>query len=105
MQKLKLKVDNMSCAACVHNVHKAVLSCSGVSSVKVNLFDHSANIEFDNNSNDNWEKYVILLCWMCTSPHPFLRGCIMRKLVKTFDDNPSMTFCVLEKFHNRRKIS
>lgn len=58
------------------------------------------NIEFDNNSNDNWEKYVILLCWMCTSPHPFLRGCIMRKLVKTFDDNPSMTFCVLEKFHN-----
>lgn len=55
MQKLKLKVDNMSCAACVHNVHKAVLSCSGVSSVKVNLFDHSANIEFDNNkcSSDN----------------------------------------------------
>lgn len=58
------------------------------------------NIEFDNNSNDNWRKYVILLCWMCTSPHPFLRGCIMRKLVKTFDDNPSMTSFVLEIFHN-----
>lgn len=58
------------------------------------------NIEFDTESNENWKKYVILLCWMCTSPHPFLRGCIMRKLVKTFDDNPAMTSFVLEIFHN-----
>lgn len=66
----------------------------------ISRLENFINLEYDIASNDDWEKYVILLCWMCTSPHPFLRGCILRKLVKTFDINPSMTSFVLENFHN-----
>lgn len=49
-------------------------------------------------TNQGWSKIVILLCWMCTSPHPYVRGAIIRKLVEIFGKKPSMAFLALNKF-------
>ena len=51
-------------------------------------------------TDDEWSKIVILLCWMCTSPHPFVRGAIMRKLVEIFDNKPQMALFALREFND-----
>lgn len=49
-------------------------------------------------TDQGWSKIVILLCWMCTSPHPYVRGAIIRKLVEIFGKKPSMALFALNKF-------
>lgn len=49
-------------------------------------------------TDEGWSKTVILLCWMCTSPHPYVRGAIMRKLVEIFDNKPQMALFALNEF-------
>lgn len=49
-------------------------------------------------TDEGWSKVVILLCWMCTSPHPYVRGVIMRKLVEIFDNKPQMALFALNEF-------
>ena len=49
-------------------------------------------------TDEGWRKIVILLCWMCTSPHPYVRGAIMRKLVEIFDNKPQMALFALNEF-------
>lgn len=49
-------------------------------------------------TDEGWSKIVILLCWMCTSPHPYVRGAIIRKLVEIFDKKPSMALFALNEF-------
>lgn len=49
-------------------------------------------------TDEGWCKIVILLCWMCTSPHPYVRGAIMRKLVEIFGTKPRMAFFALSEF-------
>lgn len=49
-------------------------------------------------TDEGWSKIVILLCWMCTSPHPYVRGVIMRKLVEIFDNKPQMALFALNEF-------
>ena len=49
-------------------------------------------------TNDGWSKIVILLCWMCTSPHPYVRGAIMRRLVEIFGNKPQMALFSLSEF-------
>lgn len=49
-------------------------------------------------TEEGWCKIVILLCWMCTSPHPYVRGAIMRKLVEIFGTKPRMAFFALSEF-------
>lgn len=49
-------------------------------------------------TDEEWGKIVILLCWMCTSPHPYVRGAIMRKLVEIFGNNPKMVLFALSEF-------
>ena len=49
-------------------------------------------------TDEGWSKIVILLCWMCTSPHPYVRGAIIRKLVEIFGKKPSMTLFALNEF-------
>lgn len=49
-------------------------------------------------TDEGWCKIVILLCWMCTSPHPYVRGAIMRKLVEIFGKKPRMAFFALSEF-------
>lgn len=56
------------------------------------------NIDFDKSKADDWKKVVILLCWMCTTPHPFVRGMVMRKLVALFEENSSMALYALDYF-------
>lgn len=56
------------------------------------------NIDFDKSNADDWRKVVILLCWMCTTPHPFVRGMVMRKLVALFEENSSMALYALDYF-------
>lgn len=51
-------------------------------------------------TNDGWSKIVILLCWMCTSPHPYVRGAIMRRLVEIFGNRPQMALFALNEFFN-----
>lgn len=51
-------------------------------------------------TDEGWRKVVILLCWMCTSPHPFVRGAIMRKLVEIFDNKPQMALFALREFYD-----
>ena len=58
------------------------------------------NLDFDRSSEDDWKKMILLLCWMCTSPHPFVRGKVLRMLVFLFDENPSMALFTLDEFHN-----
>ncbi len=41
-------------------------------------------IEIEITGNDH-RKYLILLGWMCTSTHPFIRGRLLRNLVSLFD--------------------
>lgn len=50
-------------------------------------------------SEEDGKKLIILLCWMCTTPHPFVRGKIMRKLVELFDWNSNLALFALEEFH------
>lgn len=49
-------------------------------------------------TDEGWSKIVILLCWMCTSPHPYVRGAIMRKLVEIFGNKPQMALFALNEF-------
>lgn len=58
------------------------------------------NLDFDRRLEDDWKKVILMLCWMCTSPHPFLRGRVLRKLVSLFDENPSMSLFALDEFHD-----
>lgn len=48
--------------------------------------------------DEEWSKIIILLCWMCTSPHPYVRGAIMRKLVEIFGNKPQMALFALRHF-------
>lgn len=38
----------------------------------------------------DYRKYLILLGWMCTSTHPFIRGRLLRHLVALFDKAPEL---------------
>lgn len=58
------------------------------------------NLDFDRRLEDDWKKVILMLCWMCTSPHPFLRGRVLRKLVSLFDENPSMSLFALDEFYD-----
>lgn len=58
------------------------------------------DVDFDKESEKDWKKTLIMLCWMCTTPHPFVRGKILRKLVSLFDVNPSMAVFVLDSFYD-----
>lgn len=58
------------------------------------------DIEFDEDSVEDWKKTLIILCWMCTTPHPFVRCRETRKLVELFDGNPSMALFVLDSFYD-----
>lgn len=49
-------------------------------------------------TDEGWSKVVILLCWMCTSPHPYVRGVVMRKLVEIFGNKPQMALFALNEF-------
>ena len=49
-------------------------------------------------NDEGWSKIVILLCWMCTSPHPYVREAIMRKLVEIFGNKPQMALFALNEF-------
>lgn len=49
-------------------------------------------------TDEEWSKIVILLCWMCTSPHPYVRGAIIRRLVEIFGKKPSMALFALNEF-------
>lgn len=46
-------------------------------------------LELEIKEND-YRKYLILLGWMCTSTHPFIRGRVLRKLVSLFDKAPEL---------------
>lgn len=48
--------------------------------------------------DEEWSKIIILLCWMCTSPHPYVRGAVMRKLVEIFGNKPQMALFALSQF-------
>ena len=58
------------------------------------------NIMPKDNSDKEWGKVIILLCWMCTTPHPFVRGKIMRKLVEIFEKEPNMALFALSEFYD-----
>lgn len=62
--------------------------------------DAFLNILPKDNSDKEWGKVIILLCWMCTTPHPFVRGKIMRKLVEIFDKKPNMALFALREFYD-----
>lgn len=49
-------------------------------------------------TDEGWSKIVILFCWMCTSPHPYVRGVVMRKLVEIFSNKPQMALFALNEF-------
>lgn len=49
-------------------------------------------------TDEGWSKVVILLCWMCTSPHPYVRGAVMRKLVEIFCNKTQMALFALNEF-------
>ncbi len=62
---------------------------------------HSVNvddfIDLEITRNDHL-KYLILLGWMCTSTHPFIRGRILKKLVILFDNSPELAKEALHLF-------
>ncbi len=49
-------------------------------------------------TDEGWSKVVILLCWMCTSPHPYVRGAVMRKLVEIFCNKTQMALFAINEF-------
>lgn len=87
-------------------VHRDIAWSAMINEVYANRYHDEQNIEaFINilpkdNSDKEWGKVIILLCWMCTTPHPFVRGKIMRKLVEIFDKKPNMAFFALCKFYD-----
>lgn len=60
--------------------------------------DMFINIVPKEEKNEEWCKIVILLSWICTSPHPYLRAKVLRKLVGIFDKNPSMALFAISEF-------
>lgn len=46
----------------------------------------------------DYHKYLILLGWMCTSTHPFIRGRLLRRLVDLFDKAPELSQEALRLF-------
>ena len=56
------------------------------------------DIEPKDDTNEEWCKIVILLSWICTSPHPYLRAKVLRKLVDVFDKKPSLALFAISEF-------
>lgn len=54
-------------------------------------------IQIEITENDHL-KYLILLGWMCTSTHPFIRGRLLRSLVSLFDKFPKLSQEALRLF-------
>ena len=50
-------------------------------------------------SEDDYKKYVLLLCWMCTSPHLEIRARILRRIVAILEMQPNLAEYLVEKFH------
>ena len=48
-------------------------------------------------SEDDYKKYSLYLCWMCTSPHPEIRGRVLRKLVFILNKQPILASYILTK--------
>ena len=57
--------------------------------------DNFIKIEITEN---DYLKYLILLGWMCTSTHPFVRGRLLRHLVALFDKYPQSVPTAIELF-------
>lgn len=49
-------------------------------------------------TESDYQKYLILLGWMCTSTHPFVRGRLLRRLVALFDKYPQSVPTAIELF-------
>ena len=49
-------------------------------------------------TESDYQKYLILLGWMCTSTHPFIRGRLLRRLVTLFDNYPQAVPTAIELF-------
>lgn len=87
-------------------VHRDIAWSTMINKEYSNRYHDKQNIEaFINilpkdNSDKEWKKVIILLCWMCTTPHPFVRGKIMRKLVEIFDKKPNMALFALSEFYD-----
>lgn len=59
-----------------------------------NFINLSATSEID------YKKYVLLLCWMCTSSHPEIRVRVLRKIVAILEVQPNLAEYIVEKFHD-----
>lgn len=87
-------------------VHRDIAWSTMINKVYANRYHDEQKIEaFINimpkdNSDKEWGKVIILLCWMCTTPHPFVRGKIMRKLVEIFEKEPNMALFALSEFYD-----
>lgn len=87
-------------------VHRDIAWSAMINEVYANRYhdeqkiDVFINIMPKDNSDKEWGKVIILLCWMCTTPHPFVRGKIMRKLVELFDWNSNLALFALKEFHD-----
>ena len=57
-------------------------------------------ISLSDESDEEWRKVTILLGWLCTTPHPYMRGRVMRRLVELFEKRPDMTLFALNEFHD-----
>lgn len=57
--------------------------------------DNFIKIEITEN---DYLKYLILMGWMCTSTHPFVRGRLLRHLVALFDKYPQSAQTAIELF-------
>ena len=51
-QRITLKIDGMTCAACVHTVQTALQRVGGVSDAIVSLGDDTATITYDSSSTE-----------------------------------------------------
>lgn len=63
-----------------------------------NSLERAINIPIS--TENDYKKYSLYLCWMCTSPHPEIRGRALRKLVYVLDEQPSLASYVLAHFYN-----
>lgn len=87
-------------------VHRDIAWSAMINEVYANRYHDEQKIEVfinimpKDNSDKEWGKVIILLCWMCTTPHPFVRGKIMRKLVEIFEKKPNMALFALSEFYD-----
>lgn len=69
-------------------------------SYHVKRLEEFIEMDVDKYPLEDVKKALLFLCWMCTSPHPHVRGSVLRKFVSLLEEDTLLALFMLDEFHD-----